>query len=110
MELKEDEDILEKSGCSYLENSQYLYPDLLNQTSDLDVQIFQYHLQNYHKINQPLNYNQIHHFEYIGQINEESIKQEENKTKNNDTTDKISQIADNFINDVLFNYIFLQKK
>ncbi len=110
MELKEDEDLLEKSGCSYLENSQYLYPDLLNQTSDLDVQIFQYHLQNYHKINQPLNYNQIHHFEYIGQINEESIKQEENKTKNNDTTDKISQLADNFINDVLFNYIFLQDK
>ena len=112
MELREDEDekILEKSGCSYLENSQYLFPDMFNQTTDLDVKIFQYHLKNYNKINKSSNYNQIHHFEYTGQINEENINQEEPNINKETKSDKKAQSVNNFLDDFFYSYFILDSK
>ena len=67
MESKENENKLEKSGLSYLENSQLLYHNSNGEVSNSAQQDFQQQLQNYHNLNQSNNPNQKYHFEYSGQ-------------------------------------------
>ena len=67
MESKENENKLEKSGLSYLENSQLLYHNSNGEVSNSAQQDFQQQLQNYHNLSQSNNPNQKYHFEYSGQ-------------------------------------------
>ena len=62
MESKENENKLEKSGLSYLENSQLLYHNSNGEVSNLAQQDFQQQLQNYHNLSQSNNPNQKYHF------------------------------------------------
>ena len=70
MDFKASEDKLAKSGCSYLENSQYLFPDIIDSSPKIDPKQFQFYLQQYQKINPNYNFNQKFHFEYSGQLME----------------------------------------
>ena len=85
MDFKESEDKLAKSGNSFLENSQYLIPDIINCSSNIDPQQFQFYLQQYHNMNPNNNFNRKYHFEFSGQLLENGSNQEKQniKIKNN---------------------------
>ena len=90
MEFKKDENQLGKSGLSYLENSQFLYSDI-NQQTNINQQSFQQQLQDYHnQLNQRANPNQKYHFDFSG----------ENKDNNSNFKNQ-SFIYDN-INNITF--------
>ena len=84
MECREVENYLEKSGCSFLENSQLLYPDIINnnntQNNNIDIQKFQNYLCNYQTISKNKNnFNKKYHFNFSNDKIEEqnSIEKEE---------------------------------
>ena len=105
MEWRDLENYLEKSGCSFLENLQLLYPEIINnntQNNNIDIQKFQNYLYNYQAISKDKNnFNKKYHFNFSNDkieeqnSNEKEEKANENKNKN----------SDNFLNYFLSNFI-----
>ena len=93
MALNQNENILEKSGCSYLEDSRLLYPDTFNQIPNVDIHNFQNQLENYStQLNQPTNYNKTYHFQYTGKLEEfNTTPEKQNSNNNKDNKNKISK-------------------
>ena len=105
MECREVENYLEKSGCSFLENSQLLCPDIINnntQNNNIDIQKFQNYLCNYQTISKNKNnYNKKYHFNFSNdKIEEQNSDEKEQKTNENKNKN-----SDNFLNYFLSNFI-----
>ena len=105
MECREVENYLEKSGCSFLENSQLLYPEIIKnntQNNNIDIQKFQNYLCNYQTISKNKNnFNKKYHFNFSNDKIEEQ-NSDEKEEKKNENKDKNS---DNFLNYFLSNFI-----
>ena len=84
MDFKNNENNLEKSGYSYLENSQFLYPEETSNNSNAAQQNYQNQLQNYqNQLNQSANINNKYHFQYTGQQNNTKKEKQLNQSFNN---------------------------
>ena len=113
MECKEVENYLEKSGCSFLENSQLLYPDIINnntQNDNINTQQFQNYLCNYHKISKNKdNYNKQYHFDFSNDKIEEQNSTEKEE-KNSENKNKNSQNLLNYLLSNLFEIMYGENK
>ena len=102
MECKEEENYLEKSGYSFLENSQLLYPDITNnntENNNISPQKFHNHLRNYQNISKNNdNFNKKYHFNFTNdKIDEQnSNKEEENKKELNNSEKFLNYFLSNF--------------
>ena len=102
MECKEEENYLEKSGQSFLENSQLLYPDITNnntENNNISPQKFHNHLCNYQNISKNNNnFNKKYHFNFTNdKIDEQnSNKEEENKKELNNSEKFLNYFLSNF--------------
>ena len=103
MSSQQNENNLEKSGYSYLENSQILYPDEINQIPNIDSYKYHFCLHNYQDIskNQRNNIDKINHFQFTDELLDLKSISENSSPKSENKYNKLEEKHIDLINDLI---------